>query len=690
MSTKQSPSPKKKRQILVTAALPYGNGPIHIGHAVEYVQTDIWVRHMLSKGHDVTYICADDQHGSAIMVEAQNQQIAPEELVNKMRENHLRDFSGIGIGFDHYGATHCDENRILSNEIYYACQDKGHIITRTVQQLYDPVKEMFLADRFVIGDCPNCHAKDQYGDNCEVCGATYQAEELINPISRFSGSTPILRESEHYFFSLKNIQSYLKKWVETPDRTDKATLNKVLERFNDDLRDWNISRDGPYFGFEIPDAPGKFFYVWMDAPIGYMASTEQWCKKNKKDFAEIWRDNGTPPKYEIYHFIGKDIINFHCTFWPALLSTAGFRTPDAIFVHGFLTVNGKKMSKREGTFIKLETYLDHLSPEYLRYYFAAKLGSGSEDIDLNLEDFITRVNGDLVGKFINLASRTSPFIERYFDGKLADHLEDSDGLMQKFSDASIVIAKDFEDRRYGQAIRQIMKLADCANEYIAEQAPWIMQKDDSKREELHQVCTLSVNMFRTLMVYLDPVVPQLAERVWEFLNIKQPSWDQACDPLVNHTINAYPRLIERIDPKEVQSMVEASTIVNEKDKGQVSDSDFLRSPLSPTCSLEQLNSIDMRVARIIEANRVKGQPKITRLMVDIGDTSTREIYANINGHYTSSDLIGRLTIVVANLPSKEFSFGTSEAMILAASGNGDHEVFLLAPDTGSRPGMRLI
>ncbi len=691
MTPKLNPKPSTIRKIVITSALPYGNGPLHIGHGVEYVQTDIWCRFMKLLGHQVTYICADDQHGSPIMLEAEKLDTTPEDMVTRVRNEHLRDFSSLGVDFDHYGATHCEENRLLCNEIYYALKDKGHIVPRMESQLYDPIKGIFLADRFVIGDCPSCKAKGQYGDNCEVCGAVYSPRELNNPTSRHSGATPVEKESLRHFFRLTNIQSFLKEWISYPGRTDTATRNKVLEWFNSDLRDWDISRDGPYFGFEIPDAPGKFFYVWLDAPIGYMAATKQWCQEHNKDFAAIWRDDGSPSDYERYHFIGKDIANFHCIFWPALLSEAGFRTPDAVFVHGFLTVNGGKMSKRKGTFITLETYLNHLPPECLRYYYATKLTPGPLDIDLNIDDFVTRVNGDLVGKVVNIAARTAPFIERYFDGFLAERIDDPNELMAEFTKVGSEIANDFEERRYGQGIRRIMGLADLSNSYIAQQSPWIIAKDEARLSELHQVCSLSINLFRTLMIFLSPVVPQLAERVWSFLNTPQPTWKQAYTFLTGCRIKHYERLMERIEASQVQAMVLESTIPDTTETPpQLKDPELSHQPLLPVCTLQNFNTLDLRVARITKATRVQGNTKITKLLVDIGDTCPRVVYAGVNGRYTITELEGRLTVVVANLPPKTFSFGVSEAMLVTAAGNGNHEIFLLSPDNGARPGMRLM
>lgn len=675
------------RKILVTSALPYGNGPIHLGHAVEYVQTDIFVRFMKLRGHKATYICADDQHGSPIMIAAQNHGVSPESYIDQIRQEHISDFSGLGIGFDHYGQTHCEENRRLCNEIYYAAKDKRLIESRPESQLFDEAKGMFLADRFVKGQCPKCEALNQYGDNCEVCGATYAAHELRNPVSQLSGTTPVLKETVQLYFKLSSMQDFLKTWIENPEHTDPITRNKVLEWHQGNLADWCISRDAPYFGYEIPDLPGKYFYVWLDAPVGYMAATEQWCQLNKKSFADIWR-NQADNEYEIYHFIGKDIINFHCVFWPALLSSAGFRAPSSVFVHGFLTVNGKKMSKRDGTFITLENYLAHFSPEYLRYYLASKLSDKPDDLDLNFGDFVARCNTDLVGKLVNIASRTAPFIEQKFDGKLAAHLDDPQQLLLKFAEAGSQIAGDFEARRFSHAIRRIMDLADLANQYIAAQAPWLMAKDSQKSQQLHQVCSLAINLFRTIMVYLSPVVPQLAERVWDFLNIDAPDWAQAGDVLVDHEIKPYARLIERINADQVKALISPTSkaALTEEAPEEAAN---LPVALEQSCSLAQFQAVDLRVAKIVHAERVSGHPKIAKLTVDIG-TLPKTVYAKLNSRYTSTELIGRLTIVLANLEPRAFSFGTSEAMLVGAKGNGDDEIYLFSPDIGARPGMRLV
>lgn len=678
------------KKALVTSALPYANGPIHIGHALEYVQTDIWVRARKANGHPTVYVCADDQHGTAIEIAARKRGISSEQMVAQTKLEHLRDFTGIGIEFDNYGDTHSDENRKLINEIYFASKESGHIVSRAEQQLYDEQMQMFIADRYVVGTCPKCGATEQYGDNCEVCGATYATKDVVNPISQLSGTAPVLRESDRYYFRLSTIQEKIKAWIETDGRTDIATRNKVLEWFTEGLKDWDISRDGPYFGFEIPELPNKYFYVWADAPVGYMASTEQWCKANKQSFSDIWRDDSGEPEYDIYHFIGKDIANFHCIYWPAMLSIAGFRTPTSIFVHGFLTVNGRKMSKRKGTFITLETYLEHLDPDYLRYYLAAKLTDIPEDIDLNLDDFVTRINADLVGKFVNIASRTAGFITKHYAGCLTADLRDPDRLLGHFRAAGEEIAEYYQQRHYSKAIRLIMDLADKANQFIADKSPWLIAREHGACEELHQVSSLALNLFRVLTIYLSPVTPKLAERVWAFFQTEPQTWEDAEVALANHKIQPYEKLMERIDTSQVERMVKASTIDDIDESPPVrSNNDPAVPSIAEPCTFDQFKAVDIRIARIVEAKSVDNSPKLTQLKVDLGDGGVKVTYASINSRYTRNDLIGRLTPVVANLPPKTFSFGVSEVMLMVATGNGDHEIFLLSPDQGARPGMRL-
>ncbi|HYN54178.1 MAG TPA: methionine--tRNA ligase, partial [Methylotenera sp.] len=556
----QQPANKTSKKILVTSALPYANGSIHLGHLVEYIQTDIWVRFQKMQGHTVHYVCADDTHGTPIMLRAEKEGITPEALIANVHKEHSADFAEFLVEFDNYYSTNAPENKELSQSIYKKLKAAGKITTKTIEQFYDPVKNMFLPDRFIKGECPKCHAKDQYGDSCEVCGATYNPTELINAYSAVSGAAPIRKETEHYFFKLSECEDFLKQWTRQGTGTDKATLqgeaaNKMGEWFEHGLNDWDISRDAPYFGFEIPDAPGKYFYVWLDAPIGYMASFKKLCADKGLDFDEYWNKDSNA---ELYHFIGKDILYFHALFWPATLEYSGHRTPTKIFAHGFLTVNGEKMSKSRGTFITARSYLDHIkNPEYLRYYYAAKLNSTMEDIDLNLEDFTARVNSDLVGKYINIASRTAGFINKRFEGKLQP--SDDNTVIAELQSAASVISSAYEEREYGKALREIMRLADIANGYVAEKAPWVMAKQEGQETALQQVCTDALEMFRLLTLYLKPVLPELASHIEKFLNISALSWNSVDSSLTaQHTINVYDHLITRIDPKLIEAMTEAN------------------------------------------------------------------------------------------------------------------------------------
>ena len=543
----------KERQILVTSALPYANGPIHIGHMVEYIQTDIWVRFQKMRGHQCYYVCADDAHGTPIMLRAQEKNIPPETLISEMQEEHQNDFNDFSINFDNYHSTHSTENKILANTIYEKLNNDGHISKKTIKQFYDPNKEMFLPDRFIRGECPKCHAIDQYGDNCEVCGATYSPIDLKNPVSVVSGEKPIEKESEHYFFKLSNFEKTLHKWTHAGHLQTEVT-NKLDEWFEAGLQEWDISRDAPYFGFEIPNAPNKYFYVWLDAPIGYLASFKNFCDKKKLDF-DYWCKSNS--KTEMYHFIGKDIIYFHALFWPAILHGAGLQTPSAIFAHGFLTVDGQKMSKSRGTFITARTYLDHLNPEYLRYYFAAKLGAGIDDIDLNLDDFLVRVNADLIGKVINIASRCAGFINKNFDGKLADTIHDSI-TQNELANANEKIAEAYEVREYSKVMREIMILADKANQYIDHHKPWVIAKQENSGKELQSVCTMGINLFRLLIIYLKPVLPNVAVKTEKFLNIKPLKWEDTKTTLLNHQINKFEPLMMRVEKEKVEAMIENS------------------------------------------------------------------------------------------------------------------------------------
>ena len=543
----------KQRQILVTSALPYANGSIHIGHMVEYIQTDIWVRFQKMRGHQCFYVCADDAHGTPIMLRAQEKNISPEALISEMKEEHQNDFNDFAINFDNYHSTHSPENQIFANTIYEKLNNDGHISKKTIKQFYDPNKEMFLPDRFIRGECPKCHAIDQYGDNCEACGATYSPTDLKNPVSVISGEKPIEKESEHYFFKLSNFEEILRKWTRA-GHLQTEVVNKLDEWFEAGLQEWDISRDVPYFGFEIPNAPNKYFYVWLDAPIGYLASFRNFCDKEKLDF-DYWCKSNS--KTEMYHFIGKDIIYFHALFWPAMLHGSGFRTPSAIFAHGFLTVDGQKMSKSRGTFITARTYLDHLNPEYLRYYFAAKLGVGIDDIDLNLDDFLVRVNSDLIGKVINIASRCAGFINKHFDGKLADDIHDP-VIQTALTNANQKIADAYEAREYSKAMREIMVLADKANQYIDHHKPWVIAKQENSEKELQSICTTGINLFRLLIIYLKPVLPNVAIKTEKFLNIEPLKWEDTQTTLLNHQINKFETLMIRVEKEKIEAIIKNS------------------------------------------------------------------------------------------------------------------------------------
>ncbi|MCW9058967.1 MAG: methionine--tRNA ligase [Gammaproteobacteria bacterium] len=673
------------RRILVTSALPYANGSIHLGHLVEYIQTDIWVRFQKMRGHACYYVCADDAHGTPIMLRAQTEGISPEDLIARVGEEHRADFRDFQVGFDHYHSTHSEENRELATRIYRALQAGGHIKTRTITQAYDPEKEMFLPDRFIKGECPRCGAADQYGDSCEACGATYAPTDLKNPRSAISGATPVERDSEHYFFQLGDFGDMLKKWTRA-GHLQPEVANKLGEWFQDGLRDWDISRDAPYFGFEIPDAPGKYFYVWLDAPIGYMASFKALCNKTGLDFESFW---GRDSDAELYHFIGKDIIYFHALFWPAMLEGAGFRTPSAIFAHGFLTVNGQKMSKSRGTFIKARTYLDHLNPEYLRYYFAAKLSAGVDDLDLSLEDFTQRVNADLVGKVVNIASRCAGFIGKLSGGKLAAELPDPE-LYDTFARCEAEIAGLYEQREFGHAMREIMALADRANQYIDEQKPWVLAKQEGQESRVQAICTQGLNLFRVLMTYLKPVLPTMAGQVEAFLQIEPLTWDSVATPVLGHTIAPFKPLMTRIDPAAIEAMTSASRedLATTAEPAAETASAPPRDPIAETIGIEDFAKLDLRVVRILKAGAVEGADKLLQLTLDIGGGETRNVFAGIKQAYAPADLEGKMTVMVANLAPRKMKFGVSEGMVLAA-GPGGEELWVLHPDEGAQPGMRV-
>jgi len=678
------------RDILVTSALPYANGPIHIGHLVEYIQTDIWARFQKMRGHRCYYVCADDAHGTPIMLRARKEGIAPEDLIARVAKEHKADFDAFRVGFDNYHSTHTPENRHFACLIYERNRDAGHIARRTITQAYDPVEQMFLPDRFIKGECPKCGAVDQYGDNCEVCGASYSPAELKNPVSAVSGAIPEERESDHYFFRLGDFETMLKEWT-SGGGLQKEVANKLGEWFEAGLQEWDISRDAPYFGFEIPDHPGKFFYVWLDAPIGYMASFQDLCNRTEGlEFDQFWSPDS---KAEVYHFIGKDIIYFHALFWPAMLHGAGFRTPSAVLSHGFLTVDGQKMSKSRGTFIKARTYLDHLNPEYLRYYFAAKLGPGVEDIDLNLEDFSLRINSDLVGKVVNIASRCAGFITKRFAGRLSDSLSEPE-LFAEFAHAGSSIAEAYDQREFSRAAREIMALADRANQYIDEKAPWVAAKDDSRSAELHDICSMGINLFRVLIGYLRPILPGTATASEAFLKVAPLTWNILPEPLVDHEIAKFKPLMTRVDPKQIEAMLDASKedLAAADDKKTElhetrGETHLTKDLMADAIDFGDFAKVDLRIARIVEAGLVEGADKLLQLKLDLGG-ETRNVFAGIRAAYDPKHLEGRLTVMVANLAPRKMRFGISEGMVLAA-GPGGEDVFILSPDEGAEPGMKV-
>ncbi|GAA5019231.1 methionine--tRNA ligase [Acinetobacter puyangensis] len=681
------------RKILVTNALPYANGPIHMGHLLGYIQADIWVRAMRAMGHDVIYVCADDAHGTAIMLRAEANGITAEQQIANVQKEHERDFAGFGISFDHYDSTHSETNKLRSEDIYIKNRDVGNIAVRPVTQLFDPEKQMFLSDRFIKGTCPKCDAEDQYGDSCEVCGTTYNATELKNPRSTLSGATPIEKSSDHYFFKLPNFSQYLQQWTRDSGRLPVSIANKLDEWFEAGLTDWDISRDAPYFGFEIPDAPNKYFYVWVDAPIGYMSSFENYIKAQRPElsFDEYWNKHS---KHEVYHFIGKDIVYFHALFWPAMLDGAGYRTPTGLFVNGFLTVNGQKMSKSRGTFIKAETYLEHLNPEYLRYYFASKLSDKVEDSDLNLDDFIQKVNSDLVGKVVNIASRCAKFINKDFNNTLSGNCAEPE-LVQSFIDARVSISKAYEDREFSAAIREIMALADRANQYIDEKKPWALAKVAGNEQQVHDVCSVGINLFRQLAVYLSPVIPKLANEVQTFLKLEQFDFASAQTILVNHQIAQFQPLMQRVDKKAVDAMVDASKDslaveapkVEKKKAKAVEQKVDLKVGEADTIAIDDFVKIDLRVAQVLQAEIVEGSDKLLQLTLDVGETESRNVFSGVRSQYAPEDLMGKLVVMVANLAPRKMRFGISNGMVLCA-GN-DQGLYIISPESGAKPGDKV-
>ena len=678
------------RKILVTSALPYANGSIHLGHLLEYIQTDIWVRFQKSRGHECHYVCADDAHGTAIMLRAELEGVTAEQLIQRVSDEHQADFAKFGVGFDNYHSTHSPENRAHSERIYLALRDAGHIATRDIEQMFDPVKGLFLADRFIKGTCPKCKTEDQYGDNCEACGAAYTPAELINPVSAISGATPEMRTSKHYFFKLPNFEDFLKEWTKS-GRVQSQISNKLQEWFEAGLAEWDISRDAPYFGFEIPDAPGKYFYVWLDAPIGYLASFQNLCEREGLDFDSYWNADSDA---EVHHFIGKDIVYFHALFWPAILEGAGMRTPSSVNCHGFVTVNGAKMSKSRGTFIKADTYAQFLNPEYLRYYFAAKLTAGVDDLDLNLDDFTARVNSDLVGKVVNIASRCAGFVKKFGDGKLSAECAEP-ALVNRFIAAGEGIAADFEAREFARAMRKVMELADEANTYIADKAPWAMAKEDGREQKVLEVCSVGINLFRQLMVYLAPVIPTLTDKAREFLNVDSLDWASREVVLIGHAINKFTPLLTRVEPERIDKMLEASreVLVEEqkiKDgsaKAEAAAQSALEAdPIADEIDFDTFMKTDLRVAKIVKAEHVEKAAKLLKLTLDIGG-ETRTVFSGIKSAYAPEALEGRMTVMVANLAPRKMRFGMSEGMVLAA---GDDEgIYLLEPHTGAKPGQRV-
>ena len=676
------------RRILVTSALPNANGPIHLGHVLEQIQTDIWVRFQRMRGNQAVYVCADDAHGTATMIKAEQEGVPAEALVENMRQLHVADSQGFLIAHDNYYSTHSPENQHYSELIYDRLQEAGLIFTEKVEQLYDPEKGLFLADRFVVGSCPKCKTPDQYGDNCENCGATYNANELIDPKSIFSGATPELRGSDHYFFDLGRYTDFLKGWTRS-DAVQPEIANKLAEWLDDGLRAWDISRDAPYFGFTIPGTTGKYFYVWMDAPIGYMASFQNLCDRdNDLNFDDFWAPDSSA---EVHHFIGKDIVNFHALFWPAVLDGANFRTPSKVHTHGFLTVDGTKMSKSRGTFILAKTYLEHLSPEYLRYYYAAKLNGSADDLDLNLEDFVARVNSDLVGKVINIASRTAGFLVKQFDGVLADSVHDA-ALMAQFHAQAEPIAALFEAGDTAKAMREVTALADAANQYIAKHEPWNMAKNPEQRDAVQLVCSQGINMFRCLAIFLKPVLPEMAEKAEAFLNVQPLIWADAEAPLLGHTISKFKPMLQRIETAQIEKMVEASKQPESAPASASASASASGKPSAPRdapgeISIDDFMKVQLKVARIIEATPVEGADKLLQLTLDVGDHQ-RQVFSGIKAAYHAEDLVGRLTVVVANLAARKMRFGVSEGMVLAA-GPGGSDIFLLSPDSGAEPGMNV-
>ena len=675
------------RKILVTSALPYANGPIHLGHLVEYIQTDIWVRYQKLRGNQCIYLCADDTHGTAIMIRARNEGRSEEDLIASMSESHQRDFANFGIEFDHYGSTNSEENRELCAQFWCSLREAGLVTESTIEQLYDPEAETFLADRFVRGTCPKCGMTDQAGDNCN-CGHTYSPTDLIDPKSTLSGATPVLKSASHLFVELEKLRGFLTQWVDQGDHLQSEVANYLKVHFlSDELRNWDVSRPAPYFGFEIPDSPGNYWYVWFDAPIGYIATTQQWCVANGQQLDDWWKNDHC----EIHHFIGKDITYFHTLFWPGMLHTAGYCLPTKVHIHGFLTINGEKMSKSKGTFIAAETYLKHTQPSYLRYFYASKLTPRVEDLDLGVEEFAQKVNTDLVGKVVNLASRVGKFAHQT---GLAEEYPDDGGLFEEGAKAGDEIAAAYEAKDYAKAIRRIMELADAANPFVEHAKPWEMKKDPDRDEELQAVCTVALNLFRQLAIYLSPVLPNLAEQCGELLNESITSWDQSRVPLLGTKVAKFRRMLDRVQTEDLEKMIdESKTTSDETTESNLptytdSDQPLKDEPLAEEISIEDFAKVDLRVARVVSAEQVPEANKLLRLELSLGGDQTRQVFAGIKAAYQPEDLVGRLVVMVANLKPRKMRFGLSEGMVTAA-GPGGSDVFILSVDDGAQPGQRV-
>ena len=675
------------RKILVTSALPYANGPIHLGHLVEYIQTDIWVRYQKLRGNQCIYLCADDTHGTAIMIRARNEGRSEEDLIASMSESHQRDFANFGIEFDHYGSTNSEENRELCAQFWCSLREAGLVTESTIEQLYDPEAETFLADRFVRGTCPKCGMTDQAGDNCN-CGHTYSPTDLIDPKSTLSGATPVLKSASHLFVELEKLRGFLTQWVDQGDHLQSEVANYLKGHFlSDELRNWDVSRPAPYFGFEIPDSPGNYWYVWFDAPIGYIATTQQWCVANGQQLDDWWKNDHC----EIHHFIGKDITYFHTLFWPGMLHTAGYCLPTKVHIHGFLTINGEKMSKSKGTFIAAETYLKHTQPSYLRYFYASKLTPRVEDLDLGVEEFAQKVNTDLVGKVVNLASRVGKFAHQT---GLAEEYPDDGGLFEEGAKAGDEIAAAYEAKDYAKAIRRIMELADAANPFVEHAKPWEMKKDPDRDEELQAVCTVALNLFRQLAIYLSPVLPNLAEQCGELLNESITSWDQSRVPLLGTKVAKFRRMLDRVQTEDLEKMIdESKTTSDETTESNLpiytdSDQPLKDEPLAEEISIEDFAKVDLRVARVVSAEQVPEANKLLRLELSLGGDQTRQVFAGIKAAYQPEDLVGRLVVMVANLKPRKMRFGLSEGMVTAA-GPGGSDVFILSVDDGAQPGQRV-